>query len=296
MVNPILLGSGITAGIILGGVIYPLFDLTKATSIKLRNDEGEFEPVIETPRKKHGLIVLGDGGNEFFRRSIRNTSDLVYKTLKENGYEDENLYLLEGKKGPKERFACHSLPSSKKHLREVLNHLYRDVGPEDTFFMYVLTHGGTTGIVLPIGQSTLLLDRGSVREKELEELLSDLHPNHSLTYFNSCYSGGFAQRLGKGRNIAISTSRKHKVTSNYVGPEIKQQQGNYASNFTLNFFSALRRHFPSGDEIELKDGSIDGFFDFAAKRAQLSDTYLGWLSNNTPLLVYEKINPKDVRL
>jgi len=296
MIDPILVGVGITAGITAGGWIYSAYDPTKVASIKLRIEDGEFEPVTETPRKKHGLIVLGDGGNKGLRKDFGNTSNLVYKALRENGYEDDNLYLLEGKKSPSERFACNSLPSSKKHLREVLDHLYGDIASEDTFFMYVLNHGGTTGIILPIGQSTFSLDSGSVREKELEELLSDLHPDHSLTYFNSCFSGGFARRLGKGRNIAISTSRKDKITSGYVGPDIEKQQGGYVSNFTLNFFSGLRQQFPRGDRIELKDGSIDGVFDFAAERAQQADKYLGPLSKNTPHLVYGRINPKDVRL
>lgn len=302
MVDPILVGAGITAGITAGvtagGFIYSIYDPTKVASVKLRTEDGEFEPVIETPRKKHGLIVLGNRGNKRLRKNFENTSDLVYRTLREHGYDDENLYLLEGERNPSKRFSCHSLPSSKEHLRVVLDHLYRDVTSKDAFFMYVLTHGGTTGVILPIGQSTFSLDSGgTVREKELEELLSDLHPDHSLTYFNSCHSGGFARRLGKGRNIAISTSRKDKVTSGWVGTEIEKTVGSYASPFTLFFYSALTNQMPNGENLSLKNISIEKAFDYAASRQHTTkDARIGGFGKNTPHLVYGKINPRDVKL
>ena len=167
--------------------------------------------------------------------------------------------------------------------------------------MYVLSHGDKTLDFLPIGQSIFLLGDGTVSERELEDLLSDLHPDHSITYFNSCYSGGFARRLGKGRNIAISTSRADKFTVSYFGPVVREKHGRYASNFSLYFFSALRRKFPNGDGIVLDDGSIDGVFDFASERSHQADLgalskYLRPLSKNTPHLVYGNINPKDVKL
>ncbi|MDI6722232.1 MAG: C13 family peptidase [Candidatus Aenigmarchaeota archaeon] len=236
--------------------------------------------------------MLGCGN----KLSWRNTSDLVYRTLRERGYEQDNLFVLGGEEYPTEGFDCHTLPSSKKYLQEVLNHLYRNVASDDVFFMYVLSHGSKTRLILPIGQSTFLLNNETVREEEIEELLSDIHPDHSVTYFNSCYSGGLARRLGKGKNIAISTTRGDKITSGYVGQAVNKQQGLYASNFTLNFFSALRGELPNGDRIDINDDSIEGVFDFASEVSYQNDKYLGPLSKNTPHLIYGRINPKEVRL
>lgn len=295
MADPVFVGFGIVAGIAAGGFIYSLYDPTEANSIKLRTGEGEFEPVIETPRKKHGLIVLGDTGKHRGAYAT-NSSNQVYKTLIAKGFDKEDLYVLEGKKKSTERFDCNTLPSSKKHLREVLSHLYSKITPEDTFFMYVLTHGSTTGIMPSTGQSTFSLDKGTVREEELEELLSDLHPDHSITFFNSCHSGGFAQRLGKDRNVAISTSRKDKVTPGYVGKEIEKKYGLHASPFTLFFYSALNNQMPNGETLSLENLSIEEAFDYAATSADSSEFTMGNFFKNTPHLVYGKINPKDIKL
>ena len=96
MVNPILVGCGITGGITVGGLVYSLYDTSKVASVKLRTEDGEFEPTIETPRKKHGLIVshITKGTEEH----IRNTINLVHQTLVDRGFNEDDIYLLEGKK------------------------------------------------------------------------------------------------------------------------------------------------------------------------------------------------------
>ena len=84
MIDPILVNAamtvgtiaGITTGTIAGGWLYSVYDPTKVPSIKLRTEEGEFKSVIKAPRKKYGLIVLCDGGNQ--------------KGLGEAGYTDDN--------------------------------------------------------------------------------------------------------------------------------------------------------------------------------------------------------------
>lgn len=289
---------GLWAGITLGAVAireaHDIVDLTKSPSLKLRTEDGEFQPVISVPAKKHGLIVLGEGGR--LEETFENTSNLVYTTLREHGYERDNLFVLEGKKRPSKRFDCHTLPSSKKHLKEVLNQLSRDVSPEDAFFMYALCHGEKELQVLPLGQSILSLDEGSVGERELEELLSDLHPDHSITFFNNCYSGGFAQRLGKSRNIAISTSRRNKTTNAWGGVAIERKFGKYASPFSLFFFSTLRGQMPNGENIPLQAATVEQAFDFAASRQHSERYRIGGYAKNTPLLVYGSINPAEVGL
>lgn len=297
MVDPDLINASITAlGAVttlgIGTFAYSRFDFNKSGHVKIRTNQRKFEPTV-TPKKKHALIVLADGGKSL-RERINNTSDYVYKTLKENGYQDENIHVLDGKRNPPTRFNCNSLPSSKKYLNEVFNHLYQTVDPNDSFFMYVLTHGSKAGLILPIGQSIINLDKGNVSERELEELMSDLKPDYSLTYFNSCFSGGFAKRLGKGKNIAISTSKSNKVTGGYGGPLIEHKYGKYASNFTLNFFSAIRGQYPNGEKINISNKSINEIFNFSYKNAQIQNKDVGNFAISSPHLVYGNIDPKKI--
>ena len=288
MIEQILLSADIAIGMLAGALISPYYDLGRAYSVKLKTEEGKFEPVIDTPRKKHGLIVFGSGDAKF-NEIVSDTSDLVYRALKDRSYNDDNLYILGEKEYLKEGLDCHILPSSKKQLVEVLQHLYKDVSCDDSFFMYIFNHGFKTGGILPIGQSVFSLDEGIVREEELEELLSDLHPNYSITYFNNCFSGGFALRLGKGRNIAISTSKKSKVT---LGRCRTEESPGISSLFTHFFYSSS------------KDASIDEAFDFATLKQV--EFILGLFKRReiikrirqkqTPHLVYGKINPRSVKL
>lgn len=299
MVDPILVGSGLGFMVTAGGIIYPYFDLTKNASIKIRHGDSAFESVIDKSRKKHGLIITGKPRKQSDKHTHDNTSELVYNTLLERGFQKENLYILKGKNEPSQRLDCNTLPSDKKHLKEVLDHLYKEVTAKDFFFMYYLGHGGKTGMVLPVGQSKISLYQGTVRERELEELLIDLNPNHSVTYFNSCHSGGFSIRLGKGRNIAISTSKKNKNTYGVVGEVLEKKYGAFDSVFTLFFFSALRGKMPNGERVPFNyiNKSIEDIFDYAADvQISAKGIRLGGIGKMTPHLVYGKINPKEVRL
>lgn len=297
MIEPILIGTGVAAAI--GAYLSPFCDLSKEPCKELRTEKGEFEPVIKTPRKKHGLILVGDTKEEKDKESDTNTSNLVYKTLSEHGYKEDNLYFLKNEEGLDKKLNCHVLPSSKKHLKETLNHLSKDISSEDMFFMYVLSHGNTTLRFFPLGQSNILLSKEEkIQEKELEEFLSDLHPDHSITYFNSCHSGGFAKRLGKRRNIAISTSKKSKITSGFLGPFLENKFGPYTTPFTLFFYSTLRGQMPNGEKIYEENKTIGGAFEYAALRQYYSttDSRLGPICKNTPHLIYGKIDPNEVRL
>jgi len=108
-------------GLTVGCLAYANCDPSREAFIKLRTETGEFEPVIKTPRKKHGLIVLGGDGSKELRRDVKKTSDLVYDTLIETGYKSEDLYVLEGKDKPSGRFGCNMLASSKKDLSQAFD-------------------------------------------------------------------------------------------------------------------------------------------------------------------------------
>jgi len=318
MVDPLLslgLGAGAAVSLWLANSIHIRYNSYKNDSVKLRTGEGDFEEIIKNPRKKYGLILLYKPRFSFFKKGVKNTGKLVYDALVSRGYDKDNLFVLEGKKKPTNRFDCHMLPYDKAHIGKVLEHLAKEIKEDDVFFMYVLTHGYKTHPI-PLmygGQSTLITfdDEFWIKEKELEERLSDIHPNYSVTFFNSCFGGGFAKRLGKGRNIGISVSRADKITFWYVGYENEEKYGNYVSNFTLGFFSALKGEFPNGLQIDIPQ-DLETIFDASAKFERKyrdrnwKDTIWGkndfiyrkilLFGTNTPNMFYDKINPKEVIL
>ncbi|MDI6722233.1 MAG: hypothetical protein QMD97_01640 [Candidatus Aenigmarchaeota archaeon] len=52
MIDPILV-AGVMYTVRVGGWLYSIYDSTKTVSIKLKTEEGEFEPIIDRPRKKN---------------------------------------------------------------------------------------------------------------------------------------------------------------------------------------------------------------------------------------------------
>ncbi len=290
----IIAGVETFSTMLFGRLTYPIFDLSSSVCVKSRKEKGKFEPVNRSPRKKHGLIICDiDPDTE---EDDRNTIKLVYQTLLERGFTNDNIYLLEGKKKPGIDLRCHTMPSDRSHLKEVLENLYQEVSREDSFFMCSLTHG-ERGLVLPLGQSTIELSKGSVKEKELEELLSDIHPDHSLLYFNSCFSGGFAERLGKGRTVVVATCRKYKMASGNIGRELEKRYGKHNTISTLYFYSALRGKMPNGENLFFEDVSIEKAFDYSALKQYMKRPGLfGGVGKNTPQLFYDKIDPGDLTL
>ena len=224
------------------------------------------------------------------------------------GYEKENLFVLEGKNKPSNQFDCNTLPFSKKHTIEALEHLGKEIKENDVFFMYVMTHGYKTRPIPFIygGQSTLMTFDNEfwITEKELEERLSDIHSHYSVTFFNSCYGGGFAKRLGKGRNIGISVSREDKSTMGYSGVKISEKYGDFISAFTMFFFSVLKGSLPDGKKIDFPNDLSTAFrassiyerisHDDDMKRVYWKKMFSFF--KNTPHLFYDKINPGQVVL
>ena len=325
----ILAGASTGCSIFLADHIYKAWNSYKTESVKLRNGEGDFYRISDKPRKKYGLI-LAHTPKLRLKKNFANAAELAYKTFIYLGYDKNNIFVLEGQKKPTNRFDANNLPCNKKSLIDVLDHLSKEITLEDEFFMSVFTHGTPLPDIpfLPVHQSTIYLSKKKldrVAEKELEEMLSDLKPKYSVLFFNSCFGGGFAKRLGKGRTIGMSVSRSDKTVYASGTSDIRKEYVPQGSRFTLAFFSALKGSFPDGKSIELPKRDLETLFDYAAKfekekQESLSISLLqklaqrygeeiteipkkieNWFEEspwgrNTPHLVYGKINPSHLIL
>jgi hypothetical protein len=326
MVEPIL----ICAGVYLAS--YPLnlaskgLNFDKRESVKIQTQDEDFYK-IQASKKKYGVIVA-DTPKRRLKENFANAAELAYHAYASLGFEKDNIFFLEGQKLPTNRFKANNLPCGKERFNEVIEYLSRKITSEDTFFLSVFTHGLPSINIpfAPTGQSKLVLSKGEIVEKEMEERLGSLKPQYSVLFFNSCFGGGFAKRLGKERNVAISLSHQNKVACAGMPYYLEKAHGENGSAFTLAFYSALRGQFPDGTSLNLPSRDLESIFDYAsrfekkepegaltpldekllakydAEQAELIRQKIIKLSSkipvgrNTPHLVYGKINPSELIL
>lgn len=279
------------------GLHYQRSDTSRETSIKIGKEHGQLAHATLTPERKHALLILGDPQGKTMRVPFHITGQLVYESLLSQGFRPQDVYMLTHQGKAPFAFDGAVAPATKQSLEEVMSHLANEVTPNDSFFLYVLSHGSKEGTFFPVGKSGFDLQGVRVDEAEFERLLAPINPKYSVLYFNNCFSGGFAKRLGKDRTVAISTSRPDKVTWGGKPKELH----NYASAFTYFFFSALKGIFPDGTPVSLASPNIESAFDYASEQsAQIKprgfNARLWGNFKNTPHLVYGQVEPSSIHL
>jgi len=255
--------------------------------IEQNGDSLSHEPVA---KNKYALIVRGNPGGLFdvTNHSI-NSCNLVRNTLIETGYPERNIYSVDSIGRLPASYQC-----TKKNLNLVIGDMARRLSPEDKLYVHIDAHGYPE----KEGESSFTLQKKEVmKESELEDMLSQLNPNHTIYYLNNCFSGGFAKRMAKGNSVAMATSHANKVTGCYVGRRLRKKFGNHTSAFTFYFFSSLRGKMPDGESMGLQDLSLLDSFKVAAE-LQESTSGTSWLNfgRNTPHLYYSGIDPLKVTL
>ncbi len=193
---------------------------------------------------KYAILIRGSNEERF----VAETS-IAYQVLLENGFKPENIYVLADVKKRKEIY-FHPIDdvATKKNLEILMNHLCDIVDERDLLFVYLVDHG-----FRKTSASIFNLKGKNISEIELERYLSEIHPQRGILLFSFCYSGGFAERLGKGDYIAIADT-----TAEDIG---RSKQGD---SFDGWFFRALSSR--SRDKADFnQDGriSLQEAFDYA---------------------------------
>jgi hypothetical protein len=276
---------------------------------KTRLGNGCFEEAIQTPRKKYALVLWD---NKIRASKQYGSSDSFFcEGLENNGYEKENIYLLKWDVSQNSDYNVLRLNDS--NLEDVTKHLGGQITNEDTFFMYVMTHGAKSYPIpfAPCGKSEIFSFSGfKTDEDHLEESILRIKPDHAVFFFNSCYGGGFAKRFGKGRNISLSLSSEKNVVFANTFNELETGYYKSKTPFTLAFFAALKGESICGKSLELQNRNIESLFDFATsieidchKAKYLGaepDATPNYLQKNflrnVPHLYYDKIDPSKIFL
>lgn len=248
----------------------------------------QIERIVEKNGRKYAVLINATNESRFVE-DIR----FAHSALQSIRFQSNDIYVLNGDE-VKEPFVDY--PATKENLKRVLHELEEKITPNDKLFFYVTNDGGFIGgkAIFPRlingrltfwkgSESTFRLSDGYITESEFEKMMQNIHPNYIVMYFSQCYGGGFAERLGKGRVIAISNARRSLA---YGGEH----------SFDYNFFVALSGRDEKGNPIDADldgDGlvSIKKVFDYSVKNDKYANPK--WYHNfkETPQLRWQNTDP-----
>lgn len=190
---------------------------------------------------------------------------LAYNSLIEANTLDEDILLLGN-------FSNADYPATTNCLDSAINRVRQVAKPNDRLLIYITTHGSFTN-----GKCSFKTNDGRIGEEDYEKMIQDLPVNFTLSYFAQCYSGGFAERVGYGKNIGMSSAARNETSFGR-----KSEIGAY-------FSPPLFRTF-------LKTNTtIEKAFDSAV----LSDTLLFWgglFNRKIPQLRWQNADPSKLYL
>lgn len=226
--------------------------------------------------KTYALLINGSWNDLF--HNFSGEIDHIHNSLIKSGMQESEIYIVSPQKNN----------NSKSGLEIAIKDLSEKVKPNDRFLLYVTNHGGKEWVILPFGESIIKLGNDTINETQFAEQIERINSNYSVMVFSQCYSGGFAERLGRGNNIALSESRASR-TSNGIDK----------SSYSKYFFPALLGDLPEA-EIERvdKDGnrviSIEEALDYTSKNDFFSHPLMSLLPfKNTYHIVYQNKLPHE---
>lgn len=136
----------------------------------------------------------------------------AYYDLTDAGVPKANIISLEAEGRGRNRFIDDS--ATRQNLELAFDIVRKSAGPNDRLFSYVTNHG-----TLHNGKCYFNTYDGKISERDFEKMTADLPINFGLFYFAQCFSGGFAERMGYGRNIGMSNvSREENAYGRELWP------------------------------------------------------------------------------
>ena len=172
------------------------------------------------PNEKQDKYAVLISGNTENRHRIN--LYLTYKILLENDFQRDNIYILdnEGKK-------VSPYPVDESARREsiirIFDHLRKKIDDQDLLFVYMTDHGERTLRTFnrDYGKeiaklSTLVIPGYDLDQREFSECLQGINPQTGIFLFEQCYSGGFAEEIGKGNYLAIASTKSRNTSSSGI--------------------------------------------------------------------------------
>lgn len=159
------------------------------------------QPFPSDEPEKYAVLISGQTEE---RHALNMT--LVYNFLLDNGYNEKNIQVLDGK--GQDRLFCYPVDAAATvdNVRDAFASLESKLDKNDSLFVYVSDHGGS--IESPEGDlSTIATNDGStLDQKTFEGFVNKLNYDLGVFVFDQCYSGGFAEETGHGNNVSIASA------------------------------------------------------------------------------------------
>ncbi|MBW2987412.1 caspase family protein [Candidatus Woesearchaeota archaeon] len=205
-------------------------------------------PDNHTPQEKYAVVVAGfdaehkystifGGYGPLTRERFLIEQVRIYNQLLEQGFKKENIYVLipdgldpknptshypEGFENLREAYRDYSYShdATEANLERILRHMGKKVDSNDTFVLYLSTHGNLhrdysyngDGDFTTRENSFAALDNGKdkLHDWELRNYAKGINGGREVYIINACHSGHFAKTMGVGRDIAFAASMMHQ--------------------------------------------------------------------------------------
>lgn len=173
----------------------------KEIEIKINDFKGSLR--ITDPQNYFALLIDGQGDERHW-----NDFSFLYQTLTQvYGYLPENIFIADSafkdKKPDLDSDGKNDIlfGSSAAEVKNLMGELKQKLSKDSHLFIAVNDHGDTEE-----GQSTIILNDGSMSAKEFSEWLNSLTVSSVLSVFEQCYSGGFVRPSVGENRVAMSAA------------------------------------------------------------------------------------------
>jgi hypothetical protein len=152
--------------------------------------------------QKYAIIVSGASYDSQHYGWFLNSTSMAYKLLKNNGYQDENIYyLFESGKEPDVDYEA-----TIGNFKNVVEELQEKASMMDTITLFLIGHGTYRGT-----NSYYSLNGYNLSDTEMVGMFKNIKRDKLIFVFSPCNSGGFIDDLSAKNTIVITSTRKDET-------------------------------------------------------------------------------------
>lgn len=247
------------------------------------------------PANVHALLING-GSADKINHNFSGQLSSLYSLMTNNGVLPKNICVIDysgENKGKGINFQANNLG-----LERAINYLSKTVNTNDILLSHVTNHGMKQGGLLPLGKSLMLVNNSlthpcMISDETYSGLMKRINSKHKIMTFGQCYSGGFADKIGKDKDIGISGNRSSRIRSCFSEDDF------ISKSFYPSIFGQVNES--QRREIDKNaNGRIDvrEAFEYAAKQDFFANSYMSLTPfKNTPQMFYgNNVNPSGLSL
>lgn len=192
---------------------------------------------------KYALIVIGELEERFII-----SATIAYDTLVENGFNPKNIYVLSDYGDKRSSYPVDG-SANKETMKLVLDHLSKTMNKKSRFVLYMHDHGELKPFKVDGSDDryenlpAFRLGYKFIGVSELQTMVSNIEAKREIFVFDFCLDGSFAEALGKGNVVALSSD-----------PDNKLSHSDFLHSFSGYFFDAFRKGYrPNKKRISVED-------------------------------------------